>query len=214
MGFGRRGAAAILALLMMGVGAGASGTPRPEEPAEHLRQRLARLLRQTRSVSWVQTNWERKGDREQSVRSKCLWTAGGVLRMEVEEGRGAGTRLVKRGDRVTIRPPGLFSALTLHKDVGDSLLKSLRGNDLRRAGFLPELEHVLAHWSQVELERVGTEIRLRYPNAQRLPAQLSLELESLAPSAIEASEGGVVVERTTFDQVRFGVAVDPENLAP
>ncbi|MGC4113549.1 MAG: hypothetical protein QM765_02565 [Myxococcales bacterium] len=171
-------------------------------------------MQETKTASWVQVRWERKGTEEQYVRSRCLWTAEGLLRMEVEDGRGAGTTLLRHGDRVTIKPPGILGAIKLHKNVRDGILRSLRGKDLRTAGFLPELQLVLERWEQVELEIRGTDAVLRYADADRLQAQMTIQLETLAPMFMEARENGEVVERTTFDQVRFGVPVDPDRMVP
>ena len=217
LGRGRRGGGALWLVgamaLLWGSVTQAEGPRRGDrDHAQGLRVRLERLVQQTKTASWVQVRWERKGDEEQRVRSRCLWSAEGLLRMDVEEGHGAGTSLLRVGDRVTIRPPGILGAFKLHKRVTDELLRSLRGKDLRTVGFLPELQRVLEHWEDVELDISGTV--LRYPDADRLQARMAIHLETLTPGSIEAREGGLVVERTTFEQVRYGVPVDPDKLAP
>ncbi len=184
------------------------------EGARRLRERLEHLLQQTKTASWVQARWERKGSEEQYVRSRCLWTAAGQLRMDIVDGHGAGTALLREGDRVIIKPPGVLGVFKLHRNVSDGLLRSLRGKDLRTAGFLPSLQRVVQRWDEVELQVRDGDVLLRYADDDRLQAQMAIQLETLTPLSIEARENGEVVERTTFDQVRFGVPVDPDRLAP
>lgn len=188
--------------------------PRGGPRAEQLRQRLVHLLRETRSASWIQTTWERKGDEEQLVRSRCLWRADGILRVDVEEGKGAGAKILRRGDEVVIRPPGLFGMFKLHRPVDDDMLRSLRGRDMRQAGFFADLERVVREWGQVDVSFDGEDAELRYSNADHLSARMVVRLVPLAPVVIEARDEGELVERTIFSDVRFGVPVNPDALEP
>ena len=212
-------AGAALVALLLGAAPLARTRRSPERqasgaPAEVLKARLAGLLSGMRSASWVQTAWERKGEKEQLVRVRCQWRSDGVLRLDVEEGKGAGASLLWQGDRVLIHPPGIFNAMTLHRRVDDDQLRSLRGKTLASVGFLPELSRVLAQWPQVALSFAGSEAVLDYQNAERLPAKLSLSLESLAPLSLEVYENGNLVEFTLFRDVRFGAPVDLEDFEP
>ncbi|HEY3445010.1 MAG TPA: hypothetical protein VGK67_01555 [Myxococcales bacterium] len=218
-GRGGRGALWLVGLWALMAGSVSRAQPPGPVPAQaegaaELRGRLERLVQQTKTASWVQVRWERKGSEEQWVRSRCLWTAEGLLRMDVEDGYGAGTTLLREGNRVTIKPPGILGAFKLHKNVSDGILRSLRGKDLRTAGFLPELQKVLERWDEVDLQIRGTDALLRYADTDRLQGQMAIQLETLTPLSIETRENGEVVERTTFDQVRFGVPVDPDRMAP
>lgn len=187
---------------------------RHDARADGLHRRLSSLMRQTRSASWVQTTWERKGGEEQQVRSRLLWSAEGIVRVDVEGGRGKGAKLVRRGEQVTIKPPGIFGAFKLRRSVDDNLVRSLRGRDLRSPGFIADLEHVLEHWGTVQLDFLGDQAVLRYVNASDLPSAMAIGLESLAPRVIESRENGVLVERITFENVRFDVPLDPDQLKP
>lgn len=187
---------------------------RRDARADGLHRRLSCLMRVTRSASWVQTTWERKGDEEQQVRSRLLWSAEGIVRVEVEGGRGKGAKLVRKGDQVTIKPPGIFGAFKLRKNVDDDLVRSLRGRDLRSPGFIADLEYVLENWEDVRLDFRGDHAVLSYVNASHLPSAMAIGLESLAPRVIESRENGVLVERIVFENVRFDVPVDPDQLKP
>lgn len=78
-------------------------------------------------------------------------------KLEVENGKGAGTRLLwSGGDRIQVRG-GVFSVLPITLDLHDSRITSPRGNTMLRAEFGPTVDCFVAHRSAVT-ETPGPEV--------------------------------------------------------
>ncbi len=206
----RAAALGLLVLLLAPPPAGA-GELRPTR--EWVEARLRALLGM-RTASWVQRIWEKKASEEQTIKARCYWAEPNRLRLDIEEGYGKGARLYVQGEDLTIRPPGILSALTLHRRVTDPRFRSLRGHDLRQAAIFDQLEFILSRWEQVTVTATADGAVLNYQNRDNHPVRAALTLEPLRRLYIEVSEGDQVVERNTYEQIELNAPIDPGTFVP
>jgi outer membrane lipoprotein-sorting protein len=185
-------------------------SPSTAETKATLREQLAQIVRETKTASWIHDSWETKDGKEEQCVSRCFWSRDGHLRMEVTEGHGAGSTIVLTGDRVTVRPFDAIGFFRLHYKVSDSMVLSVRGNDLSHTSFIDDLTVMLDAWDRTDVSFTKNEAVVSYSNRQRLPTRAWIQLNPIVLKRLESTENGRVVERTTYSQIHVAESLDPK----
>ncbi len=190
--------------------ASVAGSSTAATSKEILRDQLARVARDTRTASWIHDSWETKDGKTEESRARCFWTRDGRFRMEVIDGRGAGSTLVLDGDRVTVRPFGIFGLLRLHYKVTDDAVRSVRGNELTHTSFIDDISVMLDSWDKADVAISGPEATVSYLDRQHQATRAWIRLAPLELERVETTEGGRLVQKTIYEQIRVGDPLDPK----
>lgn len=182
---------------------------------EDLLSDIEALLDTVRTAEWVQTSWERLGDREESTAARCIWAGQDNMRLDVFAGRGSGATAILYENRVYGFRRGLFSFLKRSYEPGHSRVRSLRGNSLLQNGFMDDLEQVLASEKPVEIDvRSLDSVTIRYEDSDGLQTTLQIRRDPIRVLIHERSDRDGLVERYTYSDVRYNPLVDGSLLEP
>lgn len=193
----------VLTVLMLLTAADA-GPPSPRERASEILQAISG----TASAQWQQRSWERLGDRTEETWARCRWSTGDGLNMELVKGAHAGTRLVVKGERVQVRPPGPFGFMSLDFAIDSPRVRSLRGRTLRSAPLGARAREVLAMLGSATVSDApdgGLVVELAEHGVVRSRATLSW-FEGRRELALEGYEDGKLVERVELREIVLGPA--------
>jgi hypothetical protein len=171
---------------------GAIAPPPPSPGCEAVRTRIEEILNTARAARWIEQSFERAGNRMRAARPWVLRAVDGRLRRELLDGDRAGACLVRRGDRVTVRPSGLFGGLRLSFHGRDEPVRSPRGRAFDEVGFTAPPRDLLKGLEEARLEPApgGAAIAIPSDAGARMRVELSGEpLMSRASRTPEAAPG-------------------------
>lgn len=181
---------------------------------EGVRTCFEEILNTALTARWIEQSLERAGERTRAVRARALWAADARHRLEILESVRAGACLVRRGERATVRPPGLFGAIRLSSYERDGPVCSLRGDALDEVGFTAPLRDLLKGRKVARFEpaRGGAAIALLSDAGARVRVELSGE--PLVNSRIVHARGCARVEWRAFQRVESNPPLAPRECEP
>ncbi len=173
------------------------------------------LLDTLETATWVQTSWERLGDREERTAARCTWAGQDNMRLDVFDGRGAGATAILSNGRVYGFKRGLLSIFKRSYEPAHPRVRSLRGNTMQANGFLDDLEEVVTSGESIRVEKQGPEtVVLRYRDSDGLKSTLHIRRDPIRVYIHERSDDDGIVERYTYSEVRYNPKIDLELLKP
>ncbi len=183
-------------------------------PPEKIRLAIGSLVETSRSATWFQRTWERKGEEEERTESDAFWAGQERIRLDIHEGRGAGSTAVLRGKKVTGFKRGFLSFAKMSFDVDAERVLSLRGHSMAKAGFFDDCSYVLGHWDKIEIDVDAEGVVLRYRDDDGNRTDLWLDPKCFVPRRMEVRANDVVVARTTYDRVVLNPSLDDDLFDP
>ncbi|MAE69318.1 MAG: hypothetical protein CME06_02490 [Gemmatimonadetes bacterium] len=180
------------------------------ESNKRIRLALDDLVAKSRSATWFQRTWERKGDEEERTESDAYWAGQDRIRLDIHEGRGAGSTAILRGNKVTGFKRGWLSFAKMSFDVDAERVLSLRGHSMAKAGFFDDCSYVLEHWDEIESKTDSAGVVLRYRNAAGNRTDLWLDLDNFVPMRMEVRVNETVVARTAYERVVLNPLLDDD----
>ncbi len=203
----------FLAIALVGYVASTPGFVRAQQ--DGLVTEIRALVDTVRTASWVQTSWERSGQQEVHTSGRCLWAGQDNMRLDVFDGKGEGATAILFGGRVYGFKRGLLSFIKRSFEPSHPRVRSLRGNQMSRNGFLDDLRFVLEVWDTVILEQLTSErTAVSYVDADHLNSTLHVIRHPLRVVLHERAEEQQVVERYHYSEIDYNVTIDPELLLP
>ncbi len=199
-------------LLLLGIAIDPPALPAEPADAAELHAEIGRVVAGVTRASWVQTSWQRLGEREEYTAARCLWAGQDHLRLDVFEGRGKGSVAVLDGDQVTGYRRGLFSFAKLSYPVRHPRVLSLRGRDMRDNGFLDDFRQLLRRWEQVRVAREGAHTVLSMIDDAGLDQRFYVRGSPPVVDRHEVRERGELVEVYTYAEGEYGAEFDLERL--
>jgi hypothetical protein len=201
----RSGAAVRAVILAATIPFASAASPSPASHATPVLDQIAARMAHAHDYAVTIDAHEVDGSRVDDRVMRFWYLAPNHAKLEVENGKGAGTRLIwSGGDRVQVRG-GIFSVLPITLDLHDSRITSPRGNTMLRAEFGPTVDCFVAHRSAVT-ETPGSEvggkatvlITLAVPSGIDCPADSAKDRAVTKDMLTVERDSAIVIERQRF----------------
>jgi hypothetical protein len=135
-----------------------------------------------------------------------------TIRMDIVEGNGSGGVAVLKNGKVTGFLKGILSFAKMTYDPKDKTVLGLRGAGMPAAGFMDDVQSILAHWDNGKVTFNDDKAVIDYVGPDKLPMKMWAKADGTLVVKTETYENGAVVMRSEYGRVNYAATFDPAKI--
>lgn len=179
---------------------------------DRLKAGLQKIQSETRKASYAQKTWEKKGNKESSLKADCFWMGQSTIRMDILEGNGKGGVAILRNGKVTAFLSGILSFAKMTYEPNDSGVVGIRGLGMTTTGFMDDIKIVLNSWDDKHVTLNGDTAEIAYTGPDKFPTKMWVKSDGTMVIKTETYENGQLVVRNEYSRVNLSATFDPKKI--